>query len=156
MGYFTGKWKDNEQRRRRRVRGILRFIRRSFDPDKCGNGCLNLDGYISFIKDLQVPVPIYFAGTGLAVVDFMLLVDPNTDGSLPYARAQALWRAMHRERLVPVRFNGTKWGKFRQWATEENFITTNGEYWQGRAMKWGIGPCFPSVPRKEQKKNIIL
>ena len=44
---YTGTWADNLARRKARVRTTLKYIARTFDAAKCGNGSVNVGKYVT-------------------------------------------------------------------------------------------------------------
>jgi hypothetical protein len=149
-GYFTPPWERNEQHRRRRVESNLRYISRTFDPSKCEGSYLNLDGYMTWCEDCFsdrecVRLPVDYVNSAAGVLDFLLTVDPNEDGTLPRKRVEAFWKALRKEGLLPVPWNNDRWTMFTILARRRDVVRVSESYAKGKAMKWTRGAKFPYV-----------
>jgi hypothetical protein len=165
---FTGPWEENLSRRQTRVKSILRFVARTFDARKCGNGSVNVGKYdawarrsfptglvggkgdylteegtvVRFSKNVRVGPE--FIGVFMAVCEFALLIDKNRDDSLPHARAEELWDKLHAEGVIAVKFDARKWAVCRDQLEKHGIIQiTDRCYGHGKAMKWAVGLYFP-------------
>jgi hypothetical protein len=165
---FTGPWEENLSRRQTRVKSILRFVARTFDARKCGNGSVNVGKYDQWTRrsfptglvggkgdylteegtvvrvEKNIPVGPDFIGVFMAVCEFALLADKNRDGSLPHARAEELWNKLQAEGVITVKFDARKWAVCRDELEKHGIIQiTDRCYGHGKAMKWAVGLYFP-------------
>jgi hypothetical protein len=164
---FTGPWEENQGRRRSRVKDILKFIERTFDPGKCANGSVNVGKYDAWaakkfpggltgrtrsgldengnkVEGQPIHVSPGFIAAFLAVTEFALLIDKNQDESLPHHRAESLWEALYAKGLFSVSFCARKWAVCREAMVRHGVVAiTDRDYHHGKAMKWAVGPYFP-------------
>lgn len=140
-GLYSGEWKNSA--RRSRVRGILKFIARTFDPNKCvkpndSTAAVNIGKYDAWAKKKfpnglvgckqrrnvtetfeivevkeRVAVSWQFISVFVSVCEYCLLLDKNEDGSLPHQRAKDLWNWLYEKNLVAVSFDDRKWAVCR-------------------------------------------
>jgi hypothetical protein len=104
-----------------------------------------------------VALPKVAANRPLVREDFaiMLLIlaffheNPNDDGSLPHARARALWKSLYECGDVSRCWSNDKWKVMRDffsgigyinWQDQKYYLgeKVNGEYVKGRACKWRL------------------
>jgi hypothetical protein len=154
--------------RRARVRDILGFIARTFDPGKCAKGSVNVGKYdawaakrfpnglaggdrYTLTEEGEVVrlrgglhVTPAFIAVFMAVAEFALLTDKNEDDSLPHNRARGLWDSLFEKGLVPVKFCARKWAVCREELVKQGVVAiTDRNYGPDKAMKWAPGPYFP-------------
>ncbi|MGE3408661.1 MAG: hypothetical protein AB7I37_17715 [Pirellulales bacterium] len=140
-GLYSGEWKNSA--RRSRVRGILKFIARTFDAKKCvkpdastaavnigkydawaqkkfPNGLIGCKQRRNVTEDFEiveakerVAVSWQFISVFVSVCEYCLLLDKNEDGSLPHKRAKDLWNWLFEKGLVSVSFDDRKWAVCR-------------------------------------------
>jgi hypothetical protein len=166
---YSGPWNKHLTRRRIRVRAILRFIARTFDPAKCAKGSVSIGKYDAWaarkfptglmgknrrslteegeiIDGRGVHIRSAFIAVFLAVCEFALLIDKNQDDSLPHNRAKEIWDALFAKGLVAVPFCARKWAVCREEMIRYGIIRiTDRNYGPGRAMRWDLGRYFPFV-----------
>lgn len=183
-GLFTGAWENSA--RRIRVRGILKFIARTFDPKKCTkvgrtNLAVNVGKYDAWAK-AKFPTGIgggrrkivtdtfeikevhrsghidwRFISVFTSVCEYCLLIDKRPDDSLPHERAKAIWNWLQKNGLVTVPFDNRKWAVCRDTFDKLNIIkVTDRNYGQGCAMKWSVGQYFPMLGLWKTKKEPSL
>jgi hypothetical protein len=164
---FTGPWGQHRARRAARVKSILGFIARTFDPGRCAQGAVNVGKYDAWaaekfpggltgrtrsrlteegekVDGQEVNVGRGFIAVFLAVCEFALLTDKNRDGSLPHRRAEELWQALYAKGLVSVPFDARKWAVCREGMVRHGVVViTDRDYHTGKAMRWDLGPYFP-------------
>jgi len=180
-GLFSGAWANPG--RRCRVRGILKFIAKTFDAKKCtkqGQG-VNIGKYDAWAKS-KFPNGIgggkrkvvtdefeireinrcgriewEFISIFVSVCEFLLLVDKRPDGSLPHERAMKLWNHLHKHGLVQVQFDNRKWAACRDGLEKYGVIkVTDRNYEANKAMKWAVGTYFPLLVLWKTKKEPSL
>jgi hypothetical protein len=165
---FSGPWDDNLERRKARVKSILKFISRTFDAGKCANGSVNIgkydiwaakhfphgfsgrtrrylteEGEIIQVRERN-PVSPQFIATFLAVCEFALIMNKNPDETLPHNRAKEMWEALYAKGVISVPFCARKWAVCREELVTHGIIQiTNRHYHPGKAMEWNLGPYFP-------------
>jgi len=164
---FSGSWDDRPAKRKTRVRDILKFIARTFDPGKCANGHVNVSKYDEWarkkfpgglightrssldedgnrVEGQSIHVSPGFVAIFLAVCEFALVTDKNQDHSLPHHRAESIWEALHAKGLVSVPFCARKWAVCREEMVRYGIVViTDRDYHTGKAMKWALGSYFP-------------
>jgi hypothetical protein len=174
---FTPPWEEHLARRKSRVRSILDFIARTFDPAKCAKGAVNVDKYGQWaekkfpegliargrkglteygeVVDGQgVRVGPQFIASFVAVCEFALLTDKNRDDSLPHRRAEELWQALYAKGLLSVPFCARKWAACRDELERHGIVmVTDRDYGPGKAMRWDVGPYFPFLGRWKGQKQ---
>jgi hypothetical protein len=170
-GLFTGTWEKNYVRRCYRVRQILDFVAKTFDPALCGGigteiqigkyddwaarhcpfgwraptkGHVDEYGQVFTHRDRNV-ADQRFVSIFLSIAEFMMIADKNMDGSVPHVRAEALWNMLHSQGLVDVAFCPRKWAIVRNELEKRGIITVNHVYFRGQAMKWHTGTFFPGL-----------
>jgi hypothetical protein len=178
---FSGPWDENRDKRRARVKSILKFIARTFDAAKCAKGSVNVGKYDTwaartFPNGLMGPgrrgltedgevveagqglhISPAFIGTFVAVCEFALLVDKNADGTLPHNRAQGIWQALDAKGLVPEPFCARKWAVCREELVRYGVVQiTNRVYGPGKAMEWAVGRYFPGLDLWKSRKPASL
>jgi hypothetical protein len=177
---FTGPWEENQGRRRRRVKDILKFIERTFDAGKCASGTVNVGKYGAwavkhFPKGLigrtrsgldengdkvdgqAVYVSPAFIAAFMSVVEFALLIDKNQDDSLPHHRGESMWQALNAKGLISVSFCARKWAVCREAMVRHGIVViTDRDYHQGKAMKWAVGLYFPFLGLWKKPKQPSL
>jgi hypothetical protein len=178
---YTPPWDEHLARRKARVRSILNFIARTFDPAKCAKGSVNvgkydawaekkfpqgltargrkgMDEYGEVVEGQGVQVGPRFIAAFVAVCEFALLADKNRDDSLPHRRAEELWEALHAKGLVPVAFCARKWAACRDELERHGIIrVTDRDYGPGKAMRWDVGVYFPFLglwKRERQRSRV--
>ncbi|HEV3258336.1 MAG TPA: hypothetical protein VG013_15760 [Gemmataceae bacterium] len=168
---YSGHWDDNLAGRKARVRSILKFIARTFDPGRCGNGSVHVGKYDVWAKkhfpnglrgrgrrgmteDGQVVetegvhVGPDFIAVFLAVCEFALLIDKNQDDTLPHRRAEQVWHALYGRGVIAVRFCARKWAVCREELVPYGIVQiTDRSYGPGKAMAWAVGTFFPFLGR---------
>lgn len=168
-GLHSGTWTDNLDKRRVRVKGILKFIGRSFDPARCATGSVNIGKYDAWARsrfpgglvhvyhrrdltaDMQTVhtqtvciVSAEFVSVFLSVCEYALAIDKNLDDSLPQARARTLWTTLYDKGQVSIKFDDRKWSACREALVLHGVIKImDREYHSGQAMKWEFGVYFP-------------
>ncbi len=183
-GLYTGSWANPA--RRGRVRGILKFIAKTFDAKKCSKpnrtqAKVNIGKYDAWAKTkfpnglgggkrkivtdefeiIEVNkcgrVEWEFISVFVSVCEFLLLVDKRPDGSLPHERAMKLWNYLHRQGLVQVQFDNRKWAVCRDGLEKYGVIkVTDRNYEANKAMKWAVGTYFPLLGLWKTKKEPSL
>jgi hypothetical protein len=177
---FTGPWEEHRARRTARVKSILGFIGRTFDPGRCAQGAVNVGKYDAWaaekfpdgltgrtrsrlteegdkVDGQEVNVGRGFIAVFLAVCEFALLTDKNRDGSLPHRRAEELWQALFAKGLVAVPFDARKWAVCREGMVRHGLVViTDRDYHTGKAMRWALGPYFPFLGlwRRSKPKSL--
>jgi hypothetical protein len=165
-GHYSGEWRN--PRRASRVRSLLKWIARKFDPRKCKgiasrinwNACLNSMrhlvghlrpkvvthvseyGELTESRDGTV-VDSEFAAYCWAALDFCFQ-HPNEDGSIPEHRLEALFKD------APCKWNAKKWRVFRDWLEDFGAIRINRQWryaqGDGQAMKYEKLSAFDRLP----------
>jgi hypothetical protein len=179
---FSGSWEENQEKRKARVKSILKFIARTFDASKCAKGSVNVGKYDAWAarkfpngligakrKGLTEEGEVVEAGHGLqvssqfiaifvAVCEFALRIDTNEDGTLPHNRAQGIWKALYARGLVTEQFCARKWAVCREALVKYGIIQiTNRQYGPGKAMEWAVGTYFPGLRLwKAPKRRSLL
>jgi hypothetical protein len=183
-GLYTGAWANPA--RRIRVRGILKFIAKTFDTKKCTKqgkttATVNIGKYDAWAKakfpngigggkrrivtdDFQIRtiskcgrIEWEFISVFVSVCEYCLLVEQNPDGSLPHKRAKALWKWLHGKKLITVKYDDRKWSACRDGLEKYGVIkVTDRNYEANKAMKWAIGPYFPLLGLWKTKKEPSL
>jgi len=182
-GLYTGTW-DNPDRRVR-VRGILKFIAKTFDAKKCTKprrtkAPMNIGKYDAWakakfpngigggrrrivtdhfeIKEVRRSGHIEwkFISIFVSVCEFCLLVEKNEDGSLPHERAKALWNWLHTNGLVTVAFDDRKWAVCRDTLERYGIIKIDRRKGPGQAWKWETDSFFPLLGMWKGKKSPSL
>lgn len=140
-GLYSGAW--NNRARRVRVRGILKYIAKTFDRAKCSKpgsstATVNLgkfddwakakfpDGFVGgkrrnyvteefevFEVQDHIEISWQFVSVFVSICEHCLFLDKNEDGSLPHARAKDLWNWLQNKGLVSVKFDDRKWAACR-------------------------------------------
>lgn len=167
-GLFTGSWQQNARRRKARVKGILRFITRTFNAAKCKNGsvnvgkytdwaakkfpngivggmrkCLTLEGDVYEVQQ-RISVSPQFIAVFMAVCEHALIQDKNGNDAFPHERAKKLWETLYAKRCISVKFCGRKWAICREAMVRYGIVKiTDRNYCHGKAMKWNVGDYFP-------------
>ena len=54
---YSGQWDENLAQRKARVKSILNFIARTFDPSKCAKGSVNVGKYDAWAKVKRCSLP---------------------------------------------------------------------------------------------------
>lgn len=141
---FSGTWSDNLDRRKARVRSILKNIARTFDAKKCSkkktasSGHVNVGKYSAWAAKAfpfgivggksrwvnpdgeiveikqRIHVSPSFIAVFLAICEYSLVMKSNQDGSLPHDRAEALWQTLLVKDRISVRFCARKWAVCRE------------------------------------------
>lgn len=169
---FTGDWAEGLSRRRRRVRGILSLISKTFDPSMCGTrgsvplGCLDdwvdrklpegityhrvmnyLDEDFSKSQRVQtIRVSTDFLKVAMAFIKFYLVISPNEDGSLPQEGPHDLWPKLYQAGLVPCSYCPLKWLAVRETLVRMGIVQiVDRDYRPGQAMKWSVATFFPGL-----------
>jgi len=180
-GLFTGSWQQNARRRRARVKGILRFISRTFNAAKCRNGSVNVGKYTDWaakkfpngivggkrkcltpegdVYEVQqhVSVSPQFIAIFMAVCEHALVQDKNGNDAFPHKRAKKLWETLYAKKAVTVKFCGRKWAVCREAMVRYGFVKiTDRNYCHGKAMKWDVGDYFPFLGRWKTPKQPSL
>lgn len=170
-GLFTGAWANAA--RRGRVRGILKFIAKTFNPTKCTKAnrtqaTVNIGKYDAWAKtkfpngligdgkrrivtdELEIReinrcgrIEWEFISVFVSLCEYFLLIDKNPDGSLPHERAMRLWNYLQKQGLVQIRFDNRKWAVCRDQLEKYGVIKTDRKKAPGQAWKWSVGPYFP-------------
>jgi hypothetical protein len=150
---YSGAWHGNLGHRKARVRSILRFIARTFDAGKCANGSVNVGKYDAWARAEEgtivelaggIHVGPEFVAVFLAVCEFALIDGRNTDSTLPHKRAEELWKALHNQGVIDVRFCARKWAVCREEMARHGIVQiTDRSYGPGKAMGWAVGCHFP-------------
>ncbi len=178
---FTAPWDERPAKRKTRVRDILKFIARTFDPSKCAHGSVNIGKYDEWARKTfpngligghsrymdedrnivessqGLHVSSKFIAAFIAVTEFALLIDKNQDNSLPHDRAKAIWNGLMSKGLIAVNFNDRKWAVCREELVKYGIITiTDRDYCPGKAMRWTTGTFFPGLGRWKSKKQPSL
>jgi hypothetical protein len=178
---FTHPWEEHLARRKARVRSILDFIARTFDPAKCAKGSVNVGKYAAWAekqfpegliargrKDLteygeiidghEMNVGPQLIAAFVAVCEFALVIDKNRDDSLPHNRAQQLWEALYAKGLISIPFCARKWAACRDELERHGIVkVTDRDYGPGKAMRWATGPYFPFLGLwKGQKQRSLV
>jgi hypothetical protein len=167
---FSGSWEERRQKRKVRVKSILKFISRTFDLGKCAKGSVNVGKYDAWaakkfphgfkgrgrksltedgeVVEFQASVRVspQFITIFMAVCEFGLLIDKNKDGTLPQERAKRIWEALYAKGLVSEQFCARKWAICREELARHGVIKiTNRLYGPGKAMEWAVGTYFPGL-----------
>jgi hypothetical protein len=178
---FTGTWEENKNRRKVRVRDILKWIAQTFDASRCANGSVNIGKYDDWaakkfprgliggkrnylteegeIIELHQNMHISpkFIAVFMAVAEFALLINKNQDNTLPHHRAEELWQTLYAKELIPVKFCAKKWAVCREALVKYGIIRiTNRDYHPGKAMEWAVGTFFPGLGLWKGKKLASL
>jgi hypothetical protein len=164
---FSGIWEEHLTSRRIRVRAILNFIARTFDPAKCAKGSVNIGKHDAWaarkfptgligkirrslteegeiIDGRGVHIGPNFIAVFMAVCEFALVIDKNQDGSVPHNRAKEIWDALFAKGLISVKFCSRKWAVCREEMVRYGVIRiSDRDYGPGKAMKWDVGLYFP-------------
>lgn len=174
---YTGAW-DNPARRGR-VRGILKYISKTFDANKCTKQgqTVNIGKYDAWAKakfpngigggkrrfvtdDFQVreiricgQINWKFISVFISICEYCLLVEPNPDGSLPQERAKELWKCLHTKGLITTCFDDRKWAACRDALEKHGIIKTIRYKAPGKAWKWSVGQFFPLLGLWKTKKQ---
>jgi len=164
---FTGTWQEHTARRSARFQSILTFIARTFDASKIAKGSVNVGKYDEWarkkfpeglvhqkmtiseeghiVEGAKVEVSPGFIAIFMSVVEFGLLTDKNTDGSLPHHRGEELWKSLYEKGVVTIQFCDRKWAACRIRLDQLGIINVDPTYSQGKAMKWDVGSYFPGL-----------
>ena len=177
---YTGAW-DNPARRGR-VRGILKYISKTFDTSKCTKQTqtVNIGKYDAWAKakfpngigggkrrcvtdDFQVreisicgQIEWKFISLFISICEYCLLVEANQDGSLPHERAKELWKYLHKKGLITTCFDDRKWAVCRDVLEKHGIIKTVRNKAPGQAWKWSVGQFFPLLGLWKKKKQPSL
>lgn len=157
-GLFTGAWANPA--RRGRVRGILRFIARTFDANKCPKkpsrtqAKVNIGKYDAWAKtkfpnglgggkrkivtdEFEIKeiskcgrVEWEFVSVFVSVCEYCLLLDKRPDGSLPHERAMKLWKSLFEHGLVQVQFDNRKWAVCRDHLEKYGIINVTDRHYE--------------------------
>ncbi len=169
-GLYSGAWRNPA--RKTRVRGILKYIAKTFDRAKCTKPgrsplAVNIGKYDAWAK---AKFPVGFVGVKkrkivtdefevlevherieigwefisifVSVCEYCLLLDGRPDGSLPHERAKKLWSYLFNKKMVLVNFDDRKWAACRDGLTGIVKVTDR-NYSAGKAMRWAIDQFFP-------------
>jgi hypothetical protein len=161
---FSGRWSDNEERRRRRVADILRKIAETFDPSLLSGGhVLSADAKVrqwcwrhfpngltasrQIIDEIQmmvhrrhVHVPARFVAHLMQIIVFCLREDPLENGALPTNRIKVLWGRLPN---APA-WNQTYFQLVRDHLDRIGVIEIfDRQHTAGKAWRWRMGPNFP-------------
>ncbi len=128
-------------------------------PDGLAGGkrkVVGLDGDVVKVGQV-VHVGPQFIAAFVAVCEFCLLVDPNTDGTLPHHRAKELWNALQGIGLFSVPFCPRKWAVCREELVRWGIVTiTDRQFHAGKAMGWAVGTFFPCLGLWKTRKQPSL
>ncbi len=180
---FSGRWQENLEKRKIRVKSILSFIVKTFDAAKCSKGQVNLGKYDQWTKNRfphgfyggkrrylneeggivevkqQIWVSHGFVAIFMAISEFALLLEKNQDETLPHRRAKEIWSALYEKRQVSERFCSRKWAVCREEMVRYGIIRiTNRDYYPGKAMEWAVAPYFPGLGlwRSKRKPSLMM
>jgi hypothetical protein len=104
----------------------------------------------------RVRVTAHEFGVSLAVIHHCT-TDRNENGSLPTARANAIWDAAHREGLASKPWDHRKFAAVRNWLDEHGYLDVTdmgyligerdrtGRYHKGQAARWGASELLLEV-----------
>ena len=104
----------------------------------------------------RVRVTAHEFGVSLAVIHHCT-TDLNENGSLPTARANAIWDAAHREGLASKPWDHRKFAAVRNWLDEHGYLDVTdmgyqigerdhtGRYQKGHASRWGVSELLLEV-----------
>ena len=176
---FTAPWEENLDRRKTRVRDILKWIANTFDASKCAKGSVNVGKYDEWARkkfpngliyskrkkhlDVEgeviefhqnVHVSTQFIACFMALAEFALLIDKNQDNSFPHDRAEELWKSLYAKGLFPVQFCPKQWPVCRDMLEQYGIVRiTDRDYRTGKAMKWDVDRFFPGLGLWKGKKH---
>ncbi len=157
---FSGDWSENESGRRNRVKGLLKRIARTFDPNKCRSSEDSLDisminvgryeqwarhhvgqvtgikrhvdEYGNVVERRGVSVDWLFVSVFLSVVEYCCVTCPNEDGTLPHDRAEQIWLSLRDSGRITVKWNDRKWKVAREWLERRGVIKIVDRNWEFR------------------------
>lgn len=115
---YTGSWRENESRRKSRVRYILKYISRTFDSSKCNQGQVEVEKYRTWAKQaFPERIPLYTTSIDdlfqchsykrgyvnhediavyLAIFEFSLEKGQSLqDRGVPHVRVFGLWKKLY-------------------------------------------------------------
>lgn len=174
---YTGSW-DNAARQKR-VKGILRYIAKTFDTNKCNKSyqTVNLGKYDAWAKskfpsgltggtrrfvtdELEVKeltfcghIDWQFISVFVSICEYCLIVEANKDGSLPHERARELWKFLYSKSLINVAFCDRKFAAVRDALNKRGIIDIDRTKAPGKAWKWSVGQFFPLLGLWKKKKQ---
>ena len=180
---FTESWEDNKARPPR-VKWILRYIAKTFDPAKCrgvrhevpigkydnwaihhvgtirGQGRKIVDEYGDVhVRENRYTIDRRFVSTFLSIVEYCLIISPNEDGSLPQARAEDIWNRCYEGGQTQMPFSQKKWAICRDWLEKQGVIKVVDRDWhRGKAMRWKVLDLFFRLPvwwRREKRPALL-
>ena len=181
---YTGDWDEGLRRRTTRVSGILEFIAETFDANKCrsskpvvtvnigrfgrwarmchdwrGGERLTVDEYGRIVgkRDRTVVGP-QFLSVFMSVVEYCLIMDKNSDDTVPQERAKAIWEDLYRTGQTGIKYCPRKWAICRNKLESLGIIRIDHTHFHGQAMKWwptDLFPCQPTQWKAEKVRGMI-
>ncbi len=148
---YSPPWEQNLSARKRRVRGILKYIDKSFDPRRCCTGDWvqntkdRLDRMRAYVrqfyegKEKQEGVAVF-----LTIAEYCLIINPNDDKSVPREGFEALWGELVYESLTTIKWDKRRWKRLRDYFDEMGIISVEKVWGPGKAMRWHPEPKWPS------------
>ena len=179
-GLYSGQWEDNERQRSQRVRQILQFKKKTFDPTKLSSGdsqqmFLRLGRLSWWVRrhfgnemtvrvtdpskfdpvkmtapTKTVSIPAKFIETFLAVVDACVNQSPLKNKAVPTNRIKVLWKMV---------LGGSAWNqKYYQLVRDKLdrmgvLRIFDREHQSGKAWCWEAGRDFPQGSFKEHEQQ---
>ncbi len=178
---YSGEWEDKENRRAKRVKQILDFLERDFDPEMLSKGnstpvSLNRETYSWWVRQyfgytmtgkvtdlsrfdaetMKAPtstiiVPARFVETFLAVAEFCVKTDPLSNKAVPTNRIKKIWSMVK---------NGSPWNQ-KYYQVVRNRLHRMGvisifdrQHHVGKAWRWVSGENFPEKSLREQERKL--
>ena len=178
-GFYTPPWENPA--REDRVRSILEFIGRTFDPEKCKSSDkakpeIKVGKYDKWARhhtsEVRTPARLGIDEYGrrrimkaavrvdhrnfsefLSVFEFCAVIDPNEDDSIPEKRAKAVWPAQYRP------WNPMRWRLCRDVLEHMGVIKVTDRNWRpGKAMRYAPGNEFDRLHawwKREKKRSLF-
>ncbi|MEK6259015.1 MAG: hypothetical protein AABP62_10410 [Planctomycetota bacterium] len=154
---FSGDWSENESRRRSRVKGLLKRIALTFDPNKCRASKDSLDirkinvgkynqwarNFVGTVTGIKRHVDEYgnvlerrgasvdwkWVSFFLSVVEYCCVTCRNEDGSFPQDWAEEVWLKLLDARQITVKWDDRKWKVARDWLERKGVIKIVDRNW---------------------------
>lgn len=147
---FTPPWHQNQAKRTQRVRAILMFIAKTFDPMKCSSGNW-IESVSCRLNEARDYAQRHFtaakmreaAAVFLAIAEYCLVVNPNRDGSVPRDGFESLWKQLFAKGLTWIRWNRHRWKIIRETFERMTVIIVGEDWGPGQAKRWELGPNWP-------------
>ncbi len=157
---FSGDWSENESGRRSRVKGLLKRIARTFDPNKCGSSedyldinkinvgkyeqwaahhvgkvtgiKRHVDEYGNVVERRGATVDWKFVAVALSLIEHCCVTCRNEDGSFPQDWAEKLWLRLLDAGRITVKWDDRKWKVARDWLERKGVIRIVDRNWEFR------------------------